>query len=163
MKLTKFQSQVASYIQQIRMAPGIPTAWLPVSYVMAHAQIESGFEPAVLAGDYASTGSVGLMQVTKATAEEVYRAYPQAFMQAPMKALDQAEPLTSLTTGMLYLRTCYNYLLPIFHSPLAYRHVCMAYNEGPGNAGKGVTDLSYYYKWYSAQQGFAYLDSEPMV
>jgi hypothetical protein len=29
-KLTKFQSQTAALIQQIRLAPGIPTFWLPI-------------------------------------------------------------------------------------------------------------------------------------
>lgn len=159
MKLTQFQSQVAALIQQVREAPGIPTFWLPISYVMAHVQIESGFDPSVYASDYATTGSVGLMQVARATAADVYKAWPRAFGSTP----DQKDPLTSLTTGMLYLRTCYDYLLPIFQAPLAYKHVCMAYNEGPGNAGRGVADLGYYYKWRSAQQAFAYLDEEPTV
>jgi soluble lytic murein transglycosylase-like protein len=157
MKLTTFQSQTASMIQQIRLAPGIPTFWLPISYVMAHVQIESGFDPAIYAGDYATTGSVGLMQVEAATAGEVQRRWPSAF---PSPALPQTDPYTSLLTGMLYLRECYDYLLPIFHAPLTYRHVCMAYNEGPGNAGRGVAAAAYYYKWRSSQEEFVFLDSE---
>ena len=75
----------------------------------------------------------------------------------------QTEPYTSICPGMLYLRTCYNYLLPIFKAPLAYRHVCVAYNEGPGNAGKGIADMAYYIKWLSAQQKFAFLDAPAMT
>jgi soluble lytic murein transglycosylase-like protein len=165
MKITKFQSQVAAMIQQVREAPGIPTFWLPVSYVMAHVEIESGFDPNIYAGDYQTTGSAGLMQVERATAGDIQREYAHLANVALNSdgSLNQLDAYTSIVTGMLYLRTCYNYLLPIFKAPLAYRHVCMAYNEGPGNAGKGIQDTSYYYKWLSAQVGFSALDSEFMV
>src|SRR5205085_2109743 len=39
---------------------------------------ESGFDPAIKAGDYAKTGSVGLMQVTAATASEMRKRFPAA-------------------------------------------------------------------------------------
>lgn len=158
MKLTQTQAKIAALIQEVREAPGIPTFWLPLSYVMAHVQIESEFDAAVKAGDFAATGSVGLMQVEMATAAQVAGQYPLAKI-----ALPQTDPLTSLTTGMLYLRDCYDYLLPVFGAPLLYRHVCVAYNEGPGNAADGLADFAYYYKWYSAQQLYAYLDTEPSV
>jgi hypothetical protein len=62
---------------------------------------------------------------------------------------------------MLYLRVCYDYLLPRFGQPLPYRHVCVAYNEGPGNVVNGIPDMAYYYKWLSAQNWFAFLDATP--
>ena len=111
---------------------------------MAHIQIESGFDPSIKASDFATTGSVGLMQVAAPTLGDIKRDYPAA---ANTLALSQTDPLASICAGMLYLRTCYNYLLPIFKAPLAYRHVCVAYNEGPGNAGKGIADAAYYIKW----------------
>ncbi len=157
-KLTQTQARIAALIQQVREAPGIPTFWLPISTVMAHVQIESGFDASIEAADFPTTGSVGLMQVEAATAAEVAAQYPAAKLVLP-----QTDALTSLTAGMLYLRDCYDYLLPIFGAPLLYRHVCVAYNEGPGNAAKGVADFAYYYKWYSAQQLYAYLDSDPTV
>ncbi|HUN95489.1 MAG TPA: lytic transglycosylase domain-containing protein [Bradyrhizobium sp.] len=158
MKLTTTQAKIAALIEQVRQAPGIPTAWLPVSYVMAHVRIESGFDATVKAGDFATTGSVGLMQVEATTARQVAAQYPAAKL-----TLAQTDPYTSLCTGMLYLRDCYDYLLPVFDAPLLYRHVCVAYNEGPGNAAKGIADSAYYYKWYSAQQDFAFLDTDPTI
>jgi soluble lytic murein transglycosylase-like protein len=154
-KLTASEILAAKLIQQVRLAPGIPTFWLPVSYVMAHVEIESGFNPTIKASDYASTGSVGLMQVEAATAAQTIKQFPKGFPQAPTS---QTDPYTSLCTGMLYLEVCRNYLLPIFGAPLEYQHIAMAYNEGPGNAGAGVADPAYYYKWLSAQQRFAFLD-----
>lgn len=153
-KLSQIEAATAALIQQIREAPGIPTAWLPISYVMAHVRIESGFDPTVKAADFARTGSIGLMQVEATTASEVGVRWPAAKI-----TLAQTDPYTSLVTGMLYLRTCRDYLLPIFKAPLLYRHVCVAYNEGPGNAGKGIADQAYWYKWLSAQQGYAFLDA----
>jgi soluble lytic murein transglycosylase-like protein len=157
-KLTQFESRVAALIQQIRLAPTIPTFWLPISYVMAHVDIESGFNPLVKASDFDTTGSIGLMQVEATTAAEVIRRWPAAGLSLP-----QTDPYTSLCTGMLYLRECYDYLKPKFSAPLSYTHVAMAYNEGPSNAGNGVADLAYYYKWRSAQNLFAFLDTEPMA
>jgi soluble lytic murein transglycosylase-like protein len=157
-KLSAIQAKIAALIQQCREAPGIPTAWLPISYVMAHVQIESGFDATIKGADFVTTGSVGLMQVEAATAAQVVGQYPAAKLTLP-----QTDPYTSICTGMLYLRDCYNYLLPIFGAPLLYKHVCMGYNEGIGNAGRGVQDTSYYYKWMSAQQIYAHLDSDPTI
>ena len=165
-KLPAAQIACAKMVQQCRMAPGIPTVWLPISFVMAHIEIESGFDPNIKAGDFATTGSVGLMQVAAPTASDVSKAYPKlaGVVYDANKHLLQSHPYTSICTGMLYLHTCREYLLPIFKAPLSYAHVAMAYNEGPGNAGKGVADDAYYYKWLSAQQRFAFLDvPDPMV
>ena len=66
-KLSAAEISAAMLIEEVRQAPGIPTAWLPVSFVMAHIQIKSGFDPSIKASDFATTGSVGLMQVEAAT------------------------------------------------------------------------------------------------
>jgi hypothetical protein len=155
-KLTAPEILAAKLIQQCREAPGIPTFWLPISYVMAHVEIESGFDPTIEASDFATTGSVGLMQVEASTAAQTIGQFPAAKLTLP-----QTDPYTSIATGMLYLWQCREYLLPIFGAPLLYSHVAMAYNEGPGNAGNGVADDSYYFKWLSAQQRFAFLDAAP--
>lgn len=167
-KLTAAEVTCAALIQRIRLAPGVPTFWLPISYVMAHAEIESGFDPAIQASDYAATGSVGLMQVAAETAKETLTAYGPALRSAGLidtGPTNQADALTSLATGMLYLRVCYDYLLPIFKAPLAYAHVAVGYNAGPGNAAHMQVQEAlanrYYLKWLSAQQRFAALDASP--
>ena len=161
-KLASEEVACAELVQRCRLAPGIPTAWLPLSYVMAHIEIESGFDPAVKAADFASTGSIGLMQVTRTTAAETIAAFPAAGLGGP-----QTDPYTSICTGMLYLATCRDYLLPIFRAPLSYAHVCVAYNAGPGNAGRlslhQALGNRYYFKWRSAQARFAMLDSMPIA
>lgn len=167
-KLTAAEVTCAALIQRVRMAPGVSTFWLPISYVMAHAEIESGFDPAIKASDYATTGSIGLMQVSAETARETLAAYGPALRAAGLiesGPTSQTDALTSLATGMLYLRVCYDYLLPIFKAPLAYAHVAVGYNAGPGNAGRlGLQEAlanRYYLKWLSAQQRFAALDASP--
>ena len=165
-KLPSTCIQLVKLIQTCRMAPRIPTAWLPVSYVMAHIEIESGFDPNIKASDFATTGSVGLMQVASPTVGDVSKAWPNlpGVMYDSNQKMVQTDPYTSICTGMLYLHTCKEYLLPIFYAPLSYRHIAMAYNEGPGNAGRGIADDAYYYKWLSAQQRFAFLDvPDPMI
>lgn len=170
-KLSAAEINTAALIQKIRMAPGIPTFWLPPSYVMAHVEIESGFDATVKASDYATTGSVGLMQVSAETAKATLATYGNTLQASGLidcGPTSQTNPLTSLATGMLYLRVCYDYLLPIFAAPLAYAHVAVAYNAGPGASGRlPLLDASmapYYLKWKSARQRFAFLDgAEPMV
>ena len=157
-KLSQAEANTAKLIQQIREVPHIPTVWLPVSYVMAHAEIESNFDAAVKASDFAKTGSEGLMQVEASTVTQLSKMYALVLLKP------QTDPYTSLVTGMLYLSWCKAYLLPIFKAPLLYKHVAMAYNEGPGNAAKGVADEAYYLKWRSAQQRFSFLDKpDPIV
>lgn len=161
-KLPANEIAVIKLIQRVRLAPVIPTAWLPISYVMAHVEIESGFNPTIPAADYAVTGSVGLMQPETVTATETLQRYATSIgiSGLPIKS-DMTDPLSNLTVGMLYLWTCRQYLLPIFGSPppLLYSHIAMAYNEGPGAAGRGEADDAYYYRWLSAQQRFAFLDA----
>jgi hypothetical protein len=55
-KLTKFQSQTAALIQQIRLARASRHSGCRSSYVMAHVEIESGFDPAIKASDFAKNG-----------------------------------------------------------------------------------------------------------
>jgi hypothetical protein len=38
-----------------------------------------------------------------------------------------------------------------FGTPLAYEHITVADNEGPGNATTGIADVAYYYKLVSAE------------
>jgi hypothetical protein len=80
------------------------------------------------------------------TARQVIAQYPAANLTLP-----QTDPYRSLCTGMLYLRDCYAWLLPIFGGPLAHQQIAVADNESPGNAAKGITGLAYYYKWLPAQ------------
>lgn len=168
-KLTAQQVQTASLIRQIRMALGVPTAWLPVSYVMSHVQIESGFDAAVRAGDYAKTGSVGLMQVTTATAAAIQRIYagPIADSKLPVMA-EQTDPLTSLLFGMLTLCDLKGPLGRRFGNPLAYAHIAVGYNAGQGAAERmsysQACAFPYYIKWKSARPAYAFLDApEPHV
>ena len=157
MKLTNFQAQCAYWIQQIREAPGIETAWLPISYVMAHARIESGWDPTIKAFDYATTGSIGLMQCTAANAAQIPTSFPAAHLTLP-----QTDPYTSLCTGMLVLLEARRYLgIPASAviPPENYHLVCFAYNEGEGNAARGRTDWTYYYKWIGVQPEYSFLDA----
>jgi soluble lytic murein transglycosylase-like protein len=153
MTLDKFQNQCAIWIQQIREAPGIHTMWLPVSYVMAHIQIESRFDPNVKASDYNTTGSVGLMQVTKSTARYMAKCYPLMHITKP-----QTDPYTSILTGMLDLYNAKQSLIRDFGEDVEYKYICMAYNEGAGNVIRGVADERYYNDWSAAQKGFVSLD-----
>lgn len=167
-RLTKVQRQTAAMIQQIRAAPAVPTAWLPVSFVMAHVEIESGFDPAVHAADYAATGSIGLMQPAAATAEETLAKYAAAIAASRLAVDDDmTDPLSNLVVGMLYLTSCRDLLLPVFGRPLAYCHVAVGYNAGPGRAERmslaQAMGFIYYIDWVSAQRNYAFLDQMPAM
>jgi soluble lytic murein transglycosylase-like protein len=149
-KISQAQADFAALVQQAREAPGIPTFWLPISYVMAHVQIESGFDPTIKASDFATTGSVGLMQVTVATAGDIHIRYPQL-------GVDQTDPYTSIAYGMIDLHDCKQYLR--YMANLPYMLICMAYNVGEGAVSRGVRDWPYYYKWLSCQPAWAFLDN----
>jgi hypothetical protein len=97
--------------------------------------------------------SSDLIQVTAATVSEMRKQFRAVNLEP-----DQTDPYTSLCASMLYLRVCYDYLLPIFGAPLIYCHPCMAYNYGPGRIGRGETDWPYYYRWASCQPSYAALD-----
>lgn len=124
--------------------------WLPASYVMAHVRIESGWDPAIKAGDYATTGSIGLMQVTTATAKML------GFDPAT-----QDDPAQSLACGVAVLAWCRDYLMKAwgFRQTISYHPVCEAYNQGVGNTVKGQHFADrYWLKWAAAQQGYAFVD-----
>lgn len=143
--LTPIQLQCLPIIQDLVA----DLSWLPPSYVMAHVRIESGWDPTILAGDYASTGSVGLMQVTAATAT-----------QMGFSAADQQKPDVSLATGVAYIKWLRTYLMRKwgFTQSILYHPICEAYNEGPGNVVKGRQDPNYYLKWSAAQMGYSFVD-----
>ena len=123
--------------------------WLPASYVMAHVRIESGWDPTIEAGDYAATGSVGLMQVTAATARQF--GYDPA---------EQTDPVKSLAAGIAYIDWARTYLMKAwgFKETILYHPVCISYNQGVGNTVRGNQDPRYFLKWGAAQQGYAFVD-----
>lgn len=165
-KLSKAQVSVAALIPQIRLAPAVPTFWLPVSYVMAHVKIESGFDPTIKGSDYAKTGSVGLMQVTAATAASIANLYAGPIADSGLPAMaEQTDALTSLLYGMLDLASMRAPLGRVFGNPLAYAHLAVGYNAGQEAAERMTLSQAlafpYYIKWHSAQQQYAFLDAVP--
>jgi soluble lytic murein transglycosylase-like protein len=130
-------------------------AWLYPSYVMAHCRIESGWDPTIRARDYATTGSVGLMQVERATVEQLIHDYG-----LPATAIDQTVPENSLLLGIAALKWTRQYLMNRwgFQKTILYKPVCEAYNEGVGNVIKGRKDEAYYLKWTYAQQCYGFVD-----
>lgn len=145
MPLTPFQMECLPIIQNL--VDGIP--WLPTSYIMAHVRIESGWKAEVKASDYETTGSLGLMQVTKATAEML-----------GFGGQDQTVPMISLATGIAAIKWSRSYLMKKwgFKDTILYHPVCEAYNEGVGNVLRGRKDSNYYLKWCAAQVGYAFVD-----
>ena len=143
--LTNFQAQCLTWIEPLIA----DKPWLPPSYIMAHVRIESGWDPSIKASDFASTGSVGLMQVSTPAIDQV-----GAIGQ------DQTDPQVSLATGIAYIAWLRSFLMFRwgFKDSILYRPVCMAYNEGPGSVLNGRRDNVYYLKWAAAQQGYAFVD-----
>lgn len=147
--LTTFQQMMLPTIRQ--MVADKP--WLPVSYVMAHARIESGWNPTIVSTD--GRGSIGLMQVLPATVQQMI---DEGLL--PATKADQTAPANSLATGIAYLGWCRSYLMRVwgFQNTIAYAPVCRSYNEGVGNVTAGRPDDAYYLKWSSAQCGYAFVD-----
>lgn len=124
--------------------------WLPVSYVFAHVRIESGWEPAVKGGDYATTGSVGLMQVTARTAAD--RGFG---------GQDQTDPAVSLAAGIAQLAWGRAFLLRKWgYDSVKYHPVGVGYNEGYEAVIEGRRDEPYWLKWAAAQQSCAFIDMD---
>lgn len=135
-------AEVLALVQVVRRP-----AWLPASYVMAHAQIESTFDPLAVAGDFDSTGSLGLMQVEAATAK-----------QMGIKG-DQRDPDVSLRTGIAYIAWLHAFLQAHDIDVTDYAGtIAEAYNEGCGNRAKGRRDPAYAAKWTAAQKEWAHVD-----
>lgn len=147
--LTPFQILMLLTIRQLVAA--LP--WLPPSYVMAHVRIESGWDPTAVSSD--GRGSVGLMQVLPATAQQMLAEGRITAAQA-----DQSSPANSLAAGIAYLDWCRSYLMKAwgFGHTIAYHPVCEAYNEGVGNVAAGHLDNNYYLKWSVAQLGYSFVD-----
>ena len=120
--------------------------WLAPSFVFAHIEIESAWNPSVVSTDGA--GSIGLMQVLPATARDMGVAG------------DQAVPANSLLAGMRYLSACRAILTHWFGEEPDYALIAAAYNEGPGNVEKGRPDDAYVAKWRDAQALWTDFDNE---
>ena len=139
--ITPLQAQCLGIIK--RLAP----AWIKPSYVFAHIKIESGWDPDILAADYATTGSVGLMQVTRATAKEVGVPYNQSI------------PYNSILAGLRYIKQCQQYLskhgVSVEHYAPA---IVQSYNVGVGGYVKGRRNARYLQKWAEAQNKYAFVD-----
>ena len=146
--LTPLQQECLQLIKTDMNDPRVRgQGWLRPSFVFAHIQIESDWDPDVLAADFETTGSVGLMQVTRQTAKAV--GVPG----------DQKVPANSILAGMRYLAAC---MATLRHwlggKQPPYRLVCIAFNEGPGNVEKGRPDTPYYTTWLAAQKKWAWVD-----
>lgn len=149
--LTDFQVEcVGTILDLVEDKP-----WLPPSYVMAHVRIESGWDPAVKAGDFATTGSVGLMQVAAATLGDMIRDG----LIDPSQA-DQTVAANSLAAGIAYLDWCRGYLMKAwgFKQTIKYMPVGCAFNIGVGNILKGIRPVRYWVKWLAAQPDYAFVD-----
>lgn len=163
-KLTPPQILCASLIQQVRAAPAVPTAWLTVSDVMAHIQIESGFQPAVKASDYATTGSVGLLQPTRVTAASILMLYAKEIKASglPVKS-DMTDPLSNIVVGMLTLYDLKGPLGRRFGNPLSYCHLAVGFNAGQAAAERlsyaQACAFPYYIKWASVHPTYEFLDA----
>lgn len=146
--LTTFQQMMIPTIRG--MVAGKP--WLPISYVMAHVRIESGWNPGIVSTD--GLGSIGLMQVLPATVQQMI---DEGFI--PVTKADQTAPANSLATGIAYIEWCRTYLMHAWgFGTVLYHPVCEAYNEGVGSVVDGRTDPRYWWKWSIAQQGYAFVD-----
>lgn len=129
--------------------------WLKPSYVFGHIEIESNWNPTVKAIDYAKTGSVGLLQVTRETAITVGMGL----------GWDQTVPANSIVAGMRDLAMSRHALivhyganaLEVVYDP----YIVAAFNEGVGNIFKGHQDLVYVEHWRAAQGPWAYIDTLP--
>lgn len=147
--LTTFQMMMLPTIRQLVAGK----AWLPVSYVMAHVRIESGWNPTIVSTD--GEGSVGLMQVVPGTVQQMLA---DGLITAAQ--VDQTGPANSLATGIAYIGWCRAYLMHAwgFGNSILYHPVCEAYNEGVGNVVAGRLDDTYFLKWSAAQASYAFVD-----
>jgi len=154
--LTPFQMQCLPMIQQVIAFPGwYKPSWMKPSQLMATVRVESGWDPSIKASDYATTGSVGLMQVTADTAQAMGQQYGLDLSKG------QTDPLTSFFTGAAYQDATLRYLLQkwgVTEVPLSA--VEEGYNEGYVAAARGsMVSLRYWLKWAFSQQGYAFVDT----
>lgn len=152
--MTPLQQECLGTIRRLIAAdPRYAGGWLKPSFVMAHAEVESAWQPAIKAADFATTGSVGLMQVTVATLAMV-----------GMAGKDQTVPSNSIEAGMRDIAWCRHALVQHFgaaSSETAYcPYIVAGYNEGIGNVFKGYRDLAYVDRWRPVQAQWAFVDQE---
>ncbi|MDE2096262.1 MAG: lytic transglycosylase domain-containing protein [Patescibacteria group bacterium] len=121
--------------------------FLKPSYVMAHCQIESNWDPSVRSTD--GLGSIGLMQVLPVVAQSV------GVMGS------QLDPAVSVETGMRVIAQNHAYLKHRLGRAPSLRQLVMAYNEGAGAVANGREDPHYWDAWMSAQQEWACVDDPP--
>jgi|SRR5271169_5315764 len=79
------------------------------------------------------------------TARQVIAQYPAANLTFP-----QTDPTGVYAPGCAIFGTA-TLTAADFWTPLAYQHIAVADNEGPGNVTTGIADLAYYYKLLSAR------------
>jgi soluble lytic murein transglycosylase-like protein len=119
--------------------------WLPPSYVVAHAAVESSFDPFAVGDD----GRYGLMQVEPAACRQM--GFPSG--------KPQFDALTSLKTGIAYIGWLHAFLLA--HDVGVegdYQPICEAYHQGPGAWLDGRRDPQYWADWQGEQRLWAVLD-----
>lgn len=142
---TTFQQECLSMIRGYMADSRVKGAgWLRPSYVAAHIEVESGWNPSIHSTD--GFGSIGLMQLLASTARDMGVHG------------DQRLPANSILGGMRYLSACRHILAGWFGGEPDYKLICAAYNEGPGNVERGRADDAYAEKWYEAQQRWAFVD-----
>lgn len=111
--------------------------YLDPAWGLTFVQIESGGDPTVKASDYATTGSIGLMQVTSATAAQMASAY--GIPKGP-----QTDPRLSLQSGYAYLDYSARDIIKKRNTKsLPLWDLVDAYNEGYGAVEAGRPDPRY--------------------
>ena len=105
--------------------------YLDPAWGLTFVEIESGGDPTVKASDYATTGSIGLMQVTSATAAQMASAY--GIPKGP-----QTDPMLSLQSGYAYLDYSARDIIKKRNvKSLPLWDLIEAYNEGYGGEEAG--------------------------
>ena len=126
--------------------------WLLPSWVFGIVTAESGWDPAVKAGDFATTGSIGLMQVERSTA-----------IDRGFAGTDQTDPAVSLATGIADLMWIRGEFIKAWvdqkiYSP-AMHPVISAYNVGAAGYLMGRRNDDYWIKVSAHRQRFLFIDS----
>lgn len=140
-----YQIQVLAIIKAT-LASRSSWAYIKPSWIMAHIQVESGFQPLVVNGDGRQDG---LMQVIPSTVEQMQVQYTLG--QLP----PQTDPATSILCGICYWDWAARYLFAAWKEPPPLSAVVMAYNEGAAAAAEGRMVPAYWDDWIAAQQIFA--------
>lgn len=105
---------------------------------------ESSFNPSAYNGSDPNGGSYGLMMLQYPTAQQM------GYVGAPEGLFD---PATNIQLGVRYVTWLRAYLAA--HGLIGDGYVIAAYNEGPGNAVKGLPDPDYVAAVTAARQRWA--------